>query len=140
MFKRLLNNKKGAAEVVGSVMFIIILLFFFTNVYLWHDAAVKEMNDLYAEKLNSQISIIGYDSSSDSLLVKNNGGVDATIECFWINHGIHIISDTTPDYQKVVRAGSDPLSLPLNGAYGGSGVIEVVTTTGNIAQWKPSPP
>lgn len=140
MFKRLLNNKKGTAEVVGSVLFIVILLFFFTNVYLWHDAAVKEMNDLYAEKLNSQISIIGYDSDSDSLLVKNNGGVDTTIECFWINHGIHIITDTTPDNEKVVRAGSDPLHLPLHGTYGGTEVIKVVTTTGNIAQWKPSPP
>jgi hypothetical protein len=137
MFKKLLNNKKGTAEVVGSVMFIVILLFFFTNVYLWHDAAVKEMNDLYAEKLNSQISIVGYDPGSDSLLVKNNGGVDATIECFWINHGIYIISDTTPDNQKMVRAGSDPLSLPLHGTYGGTGVIKVITTTGNIAQWQP---
>jgi hypothetical protein len=137
MFKKLLNNKRGTAEVVGSVMFIVILLFFFTNVYLWHDAAVKEMNDLYAEKLNSQISIVGYVPDSDSLLVKNNGGVDATIECFWINHGINIISDTTPDSQKMVRAGSDPLLLPLHGTYGGTGVIKVVTTTGNIAQWQP---
>ena len=46
MLKKLLNNKKGTAEVIGSVMFIVILLFFFTSVYLWHDAAVKDMNDL----------------------------------------------------------------------------------------------
>ena|SRR5665647_268976 len=149
MFKRLLNNKKGTAEVVGSVMFIVILLFFFTNVYLWHDAAVKEMNDLYAEKLNSQISIEdkntdgfvhGYNPSTNVLLVKNNGGVDATIECYWIDHYITPIPDTASDDQKVVRAGSDPLRLPLQYPYSGSGVIKVVTTTGNIAQWQPSPP
>ena len=50
LIKRLLKNKKGTAEVIGSVMFIVILLFFFTNVYLWHDAAVKEMNDLVRSK------------------------------------------------------------------------------------------
>ena len=55
MFKRLLRNHKGTAEVIGSVLFIVILLFFFTNVYLWHDAATKEMNDMYVEKLNSPI-------------------------------------------------------------------------------------
>ena len=55
LIKRLLKNKKGTAEVIGSVMFIVILLFFFTNVYLWHDAATKEMNDMYVQKLNSPI-------------------------------------------------------------------------------------
>ena len=57
MIRRLLKNKKGVAEVIGSVMFIVILLFFFTNVYLWHDAATKEMNDLYVQKINSPITI-----------------------------------------------------------------------------------
>jgi hypothetical protein len=128
MFKSLINDKKGAAEVVGTVMFIVILMFFFTNVYLWHDAAVKEMNDLYAEKLNSQIRIIDYNSTG--VWVENVGGVDATIECYWIDHEIYF-----PNAEVVVRAGTDPVPIPVNGAP--REVIKVVTTTGNIAKWEP---
>ena len=74
-FKQLFNNKKGTAEVVGSVMFIIILLFFFTNVYLWHDAATKEMNDLQFQKINSPISIT-YDSATKTINIMDNIGTD----------------------------------------------------------------
>ena len=56
LFNRLLKNKKGTAEVIGSVMFIVILLFFFTNVYLWHDAATKEMNQMYVDRINTPIT------------------------------------------------------------------------------------
>ncbi|MCW3984560.1 MAG: hypothetical protein NWE96_11305 [Candidatus Bathyarchaeota archaeon] len=146
MFKRLLNDKKGAAEVVGTVMFIVILMFFFTNVYLWHDAAVKEMNDLYAEKLNSQISIEdkntdgfvhGYNPTTHVLLVKNNGGVDAIIECYWINHDMTEIPDDAPDSVKLVRAGTGAMELRLENVPANIEVIKVITTTGNIAKWVP---
>jgi hypothetical protein len=130
MLKRLLNNKKGTAEVIGSVMFIIILLFFFTNVYLWHDASTKEMNQFYAEKLNSQISI-NYDPATNSLSVKNNGGFDATLECYWIDHNMILIPGTWSDEQKVVRAGGASLELTLS-EYPVE-FVKVVTTTGNIA-------
>jgi hypothetical protein len=56
--KKLLNNKKGTAEVIGSVMFIVILLFFFTSVYLWHDAAVKDMNDLQVRRMNAGMEVV----------------------------------------------------------------------------------
>jgi hypothetical protein len=136
MMKRLLNNKKGAAEIVGSVMFIIILLFFFTNVYLWHDAAVKEMNDLYAEKMNSLISIVGYDSVNKIVTLKNNGGADATIECYWLNHGMTEIPDNWQDNDKVVPAGSS-LELHLSTVPNPLEIIKVITTTGNIAIFRP---
>jgi hypothetical protein len=58
MLKKLLNNKKGTAEVIGSVMFIVILLFFFTSVYLWHDAAVKDMNDLQVQRMNAGMEVV----------------------------------------------------------------------------------
>jgi hypothetical protein len=124
----MVNDKKGAAEVVGTVMFIVILMFFFTNVYLWHDAAVKEMNDLYAEKLNSQIRIIN--CTSTEVWVENVGGVDAVIECYWIDHQMH-----TPNSEIVVRAGTGPQSIHVAGFP--VEVIKVVTTTGNIAKWEP---
>ncbi len=65
MLKRLIKNRKGTAEVIGTIMFIVILLFFFTNVYLWHDAATKEMNDMYVEKINAPITMRLHIMSND---------------------------------------------------------------------------
>jgi hypothetical protein len=127
--RNLLNNKKGTAEVIGSVMFIVILLFFFTSVYLWHDAAVKDMNDFYAQKMNSQISI-NYNSTTNILSVKNMGGIDATIECYWVDHQM-VSSKTWSDNQKVVHAGGAPLEIQLS--TDPVGYVRVITTTGNIA-------
>ena len=47
-----IKNRKGTAEVIGTIMLIIILLFFFTNVYLWHDAATKDANQLYVKQIH----------------------------------------------------------------------------------------
>ncbi len=80
MLKKLLKNKKGTAEVVGSVMFIIILMFFFTNVYLWHDAATKEMNELYTKKVNAQMDI-SYDSGTITLTATK---MDIDLSRIWI--------------------------------------------------------
>ncbi len=55
--KRFIINRKGTAEVIGSVLFIIILIFAFSNIYLWHDNATKTMNTLLSDKLNSQIEV-----------------------------------------------------------------------------------
>ena len=145
MIKRLLKNKKGTAEVIGSVMFIVILLFFFTNVYLWHDAAVKEMNDLYVQKLNSPIAITvsnPIDNQYD-INITNNGGVDATLSWLWINekattNGPDIIhTNSTALSNVVVEAGGSKLQTvnyppentdnPL--------LFKVITTTGNSASF-----
>jgi hypothetical protein len=99
MLKRLLKNRKGTAEVIGSVMFIVILLFFFTNVYLWHDAATKDMNELYVKKMNA-----GMDLNLDAMTVTAKGS-DAILSRFWIvtesgqhfyanleDHNIHLMA------------------------------------------------
>jgi hypothetical protein len=85
LIRRLFKNKKGTAEVIGSVMFIVILLFFFTNVYLWHDAATKEMNDLYVQKINSPITISVMSNNPCQLNVTNKGGVDAKLSILWVD-------------------------------------------------------
>jgi hypothetical protein len=85
LIKRLLKNKKGTAEVIGSVMFIVILLFFFTNVYLWHDAATKEMNEMYVQKINSPITISVINNDPNLLNVTNKGGVDAKLSILWVD-------------------------------------------------------
>jgi hypothetical protein len=88
MLRKFLNNRKGTAEVIGSVMFIVILLFFFTNVYLWHDAATREMNNLYVEKINSPITI-SVTGSPYQLNVTNKGGIDVKLSILWVDVKSH---------------------------------------------------
>jgi hypothetical protein len=127
MFRRLLKNRKGTAEVIGSVLFIVILLFFFTNVYLWHDAATKEMNDMYVQKLNSQIAATISDNGdgSYSINIINNGGVDATLSRYWVQHSPFPVNN-------VVQAGSPSIHIPIS-PYPTGTVVKVITTTGNSA-------
>jgi hypothetical protein len=146
LIKRLLKNKKGTAEVIGSVMFIVILLFFFTNVYLWHDAATKEMNDLYVQKLNSPIAITvsHIQNNQYDINIANNGGVDATISMLWINEknstlsgpDIYHLNSTTLD-KVVVEAGGFTLrSIFYNPIREGDPLLfKVITTTGNSASY-----
>jgi hypothetical protein len=145
MFTRLLRNRKGTAEVIGSVLFIIILLFFFTNVYLWHDAATKEMNDMYAQKLNSPIAITVSNPQTNqyTLNITNKGGVDATLSWVWINEkspsGAPDVFHTSLNtiVNVVVEAGGSKL-VTISYAPQNSGdplLFKVVTTTGNSASF-----
>lgn len=79
--KRFIKNRKGIAEVIGTMLFIIILLFFFTNVYLWHDAATKEANQLYIEKINSTFKI---EQIGETIVITANGGSGITLSRLWI--------------------------------------------------------
>jgi hypothetical protein len=147
--KNLLHNKKGTAEVIGTVMFIVILLFFFTNVYLWHDAASKQMNDLYSQKLNSPITVTytARDSNHPVALlnVTNAGGTDAIIAGVWVNEksstgipdAFHKLFNSN-NLQLTVTPGGPPVNikLPDDLIYdptGHSGIFRVITTVGNIA-------
>jgi archaellum component FlaF (FlaF/FlaG flagellin family) len=84
--RRLFDNREGAAEIVGSIMFLLILLFFFTNVYLWHDSAARQMDDTLADKMNSPISIqiVSIFPRPTVVNVTNNGGVDVALSRLWI--------------------------------------------------------
>jgi hypothetical protein len=81
MFKRLIKNHKGTAEVIGSVMFIVILLFFFTNVYLWHDAATKEMNDFYVKRIATQMDVTLDDAHNLIVTAKSS---DVVLSRLWV--------------------------------------------------------
>jgi hypothetical protein len=135
LIKRLLKNKKGTAEVIGSVMFIIILLFFFTNVYLWHDAATKEMNQLYTDRINTPIALSIQDTN---LNVTNRGGSDTTLSTVWVVVGSSSGSGhPDQEHQKfainaVVPAGKSIL-IPTPVPPSGSIIYKVITTTGNSA-------
>jgi archaellum component FlaF (FlaF/FlaG flagellin family) len=149
MWKRIIKNRKGTAEVIGTIMFIVILLFFFTNVYLWHDAATKEMNDMYVEKINTPITVAvslnaGGSLNLNYLNVTNKGGTDAQLTMLWVDlksgsggpDQMH--SNYTPSSIDV-PAGSSILILSHYSQ--GKVSFKVVTTLGNSASctYSPSP-
>ena len=143
---RLMKNRKGTAEVIGTIMAIVILLFFFTNVYLWHDAATKQMDNMYVQKMNTPITL-SLGPGNSSLIVTDKGGSDATLAVLWIdvesaNGGpdiAHYFYDSNID-NIVVQAGLT-YSIPLpNGMPTEKTVFTVITTLGNTASCSYVPP
>jgi hypothetical protein len=75
-------------------MFLLIMMFFFTNVFLWHDRATREMDGVVSEKMNSVVTIEWRNESDllpnpdptyrGTLYVSNTGGVDAQLSRLWI--------------------------------------------------------
>lgn len=91
--KRFMKNRKGTAEVIGTIMFIVILLFFFTNVYLWHDAATKDANQLYLKQIRSTFKI---EQTGGTLNITANGGSNIFLSRLWIidnTSGNHLYVD-----------------------------------------------
>ena len=133
--RKFLRNQKGTAEVIGTIMFIMILLFFFTNVYLWHDTAAKQMDNMYVQKMNTPITI-SFDGTSQ-LTVTDKGGQDASLTMLWIDSGtgpgqIH----TGFSLNKVVPAGSlIALPVPILLPAPNETMFTVVTTLGNSASY-----
>ncbi len=146
MIKRLLKNKNGTAEVIGTVLFIVILIFFFSNVYLWHDAATKEMDDLFVQKINSPITISPTNNDYHNLNVTNIGGMDASLSVLWVDvesvsSAISYHGYILTQLNQVVTAGS---SVYVSWTFSGAGigyapqtgdkvVLKMITTVGNSA-------
>lgn len=136
--KRFTSNRKGTAEVIGSVLFIIILLFAFSNIYLWHDNAIKTSNNLLSEKLNSQIEtrwIMDGDDETSTLVVTNTGGVGASLSRLWVvNGGSHEYFDLTNRY--VPAGGSIQFDVTQYHPKNTGDIFTVLTTLGNMASPK----
>ena len=155
---KLLNNRKGTAEIVGSVLFLVILAFFFTNVYLWHDQATRRMDSVVADKVNSGIEVsVGWNASTYVVNVTNRGGVGCALSRLWIhrNAGDHVYADLE-NVMGTWLSGGATLQLRMDsnatGPYGSSvdvvwdgqfavvqywpedgDVFKVLTTLGNSA-------
>jgi hypothetical protein len=115
--RRLLCSRTGTAEIIGSVMFLLIMMFFFTNVFLWHDRATREMDGVLSEKMNSPVSIqvvsmnvtpSEIDNKPNmTLTVTNNGGVEAVLSRLWIIDGNgHNCADLETGREIWVAAGA----------------------------------
>jgi hypothetical protein len=104
---KLRSDRKGTAEVVGTVMFLLILFYVFTNFYLWYDSAAREMNDVFSEKMNSPVSI---ENVTGGLNVTNNGGFEVRLSRLWL---INVTSGSEKEHIYVDLENST-LSDPLN--------------------------
>jgi hypothetical protein len=93
---RLRRDRKGTAEVIGTVMFLLILFYVFTNFYLWHDSASREMNTVLAEKMNSPVSISVVNGLG--LTITNNGGFEVGLSRLWL---INVTSGSSTDHMFV---------------------------------------
>jgi len=161
----LLTSRRGTAEIIGSVMFLLIILFFFTNVFLWHDNATREMDGALSDKVNSLVSIR---LDGANLVVTNNGGVDVALSRLWVNdRNGHWYADFEVDndeelwvaagYTKTIwlnmtSRSFDGQSIEVTWddegnalvhysyySYGGSVTFKILTSRGNSAacQYKP---
>jgi hypothetical protein len=136
LFGKLLGDRRGTAEIVGTVMFLVILLFVFTNIYLWHDNATREMNGVLAEKMNSPVSIELYFDVVENLAgldVTNNGGFEAGLSRLWV---ITVTNHSFVDLDLRVAPGAKlrllfedlGISVPDQ-----STTFKILTTLGNMA-------
>lgn len=83
--RKFVKDRKGASEIVGTALFLVILFFFFSNVFLWHDQVVREMDQVEADRRNTALRISA--SSNGSLIVltiDNVGGLEFTLSRLWI--------------------------------------------------------
>jgi hypothetical protein len=90
MLRKLLRNHRGTAEVIGTIMMVMILLFFFTNVYVYHATAVKQMNELNLKKLSAQMDM----NYADGELNVTAEDAKVTLARLWIKmDGDHVFAD-----------------------------------------------
>jgi len=139
--RRLLCSRRGTAEIIGSVMFLLIMMFFFTNVFLWHDRATREMDGVLSDKINSLVSIQVVNMNVTEglrLNVTNNGGVDVVLSRLWIIAylGDGVESHEYRDREDWIAAGKTiPIRLDASDIkyLGEEYTFTVVTTRGNMA-------
>lgn len=128
---RLLGDRRGTAEIIGSVMFLVILLFVFTNVYLWHDTATREMNGALAEKMNSGVSI-EVDDAGNGLVVTNDGGFEVCLSRLWLITGSgHFYADLE-HYNVRVAAGESVQVLFVDGAPDSGNTLNAFVVDGGV--------
>jgi hypothetical protein len=156
--RKLLCSRRGTAEIIGSVMFLLIMMFFFTNVFLWHDRATREMDGVLSAKLNSPVSISvnnwNVSQTGDKLLltVTNNGGVDTELSRLWIITNSHNYADL--EGIRVAAGATEILSLnkPILGHpefsvdgqtiyydFGVPVTFKILTVSGNMAACSGTP-
>ena len=158
--RRLLCSRRGTAEIIGSVMFLLIMMFFFTNVFLWHDRATREIDGVLSERMNSLVNIewrndsdlhIGESMYCGTLYVGNTGGVATQLSRLWITEATDPLNHDYFDLEGGILqfAAGDAVQLQLfnstekNVEYNviyyqwtSDTIFKILTTHGNMAACK----
>jgi hypothetical protein len=84
--KKLLKNRRGTAEIVGTVLFLIIVIFVFSNVFLWSNRASQQISTVTGDRMNSpiKVEVTSYNPGQDALKVSTAGGRDVQLIRIWI--------------------------------------------------------
>jgi hypothetical protein len=116
-------------------MFLLILLFFFTNVYLWHDTATRQMDSTLTNKMNSRVDIQIVTMSPPTVAVTNNGGVGVSLSRLWIiTSAAHTYYDFEAEGNGVWVSAGETVNIPVSNVPNGVSVtFKVLTTLGNSA-------
>ena len=138
-------DRKGTAEVIGTVMFLLILFYVFTNFYLWYDSAAREMNDVFTEKMNSPVSISAL--RDVGLNVTNNGGFEVGLSRLWLVNETsgsstdHLYVELDPDSMRVEAGATVWLLFDEELLFNDDGSIhaELIGDTGNVTIYYPVP-
>ena len=114
--RKVFSNKKGTAEIVGTILFLVILFFFFSNVFLWHNQITKEMDQVVANKMNAAVRIEttisgGQPTNCSSETIDLFGyGIKGYYNSTWQKDKIYrIINESSSD-----GGNSDPFKLKVN--------------------------
>jgi archaellum component FlaF (FlaF/FlaG flagellin family) len=140
---RLLVSRTGTAEIIGSVMFLLIMMFFFTNVFLWHDNASRQMDGVLSEKMNSPVSIQIFNMNASkepqrAINVTNNGGADAYLSRLWIidAQGHSFVNLEAGGGTRVLPGDTIYVDVPSYVPTDETVTFKIITTLGNTAACK----
>lgn len=136
---RKLGERRGTAEIVGTLLFLVILFFILSNVFLWHDNVSNQMDSLMGDKMNSRVELT---NNGGVLWANATGGKDVRLIRIWITNAtdptrphIHIDLETDTSPGVLVRAGSsaDITQWVENNTPAGDFIVKILTDLGNTA-------
>ena len=112
MLKRFIKSRKGTAEVIGTILLIVILLFLFTNVYLWHDAATKDMDELHVKQMSAGMGIV-FNSTQVTVTATAS---EVTLSMLWIDtSSSHVYVNLTLLNVQVAPGAANAVTFTFNG-------------------------
>ncbi len=145
---RLTRNRRGTAEIVGTVLFLVILLFFFANVFLWNNQVNSEAEQVKWRKMNSPVRIEVADAGSPFVFeVTNLGGVDTALSRLWIvnstdtgNEKDHVYADLEPLNVWVAAGSTRRLTLDSETILNEDGSVNATLSNSEITIHYAPPP
>ena len=92
-----------------------ILLFFFTYVYVWHDQNVKQMNNMYVEKMNAGMQLTSSGSGQSIALTVTATGSNVELSRLWIDSDSNHVYVSLESAQIHVAPGAGNVTIQFGG-------------------------